>query len=77
MTDAKRSGLFVETNNLMTSASYVARLDDLARVLVRMLGDVPVDHLSFRDGRRLNRLIDRMITAVSRPELLLALSDSK
>ena len=70
MTDAKRPGLFIDARNPARSSHYVARLDDLARVFVRMLGGITVDDLSFRDRKRLNRLIDRVITAVSRTESL-------
>ncbi len=68
MTDAKRPGLLIGARNPARSSHYVAWLDDLARVFVRMLGGVPVDDLSFRDKKRLNRLVGRVIAAVSRPE---------
>lgn len=55
-------------------SSQVARLDDLARVLIRLLNDVPVEQLPYRERKRLHRVTKRILAGVSRPELLIDLS---
>lgn len=58
----------------LPASVYIARLDDLARLLIRLLHAVPLEHLGYREQKRLRRTVGRLLEGVARPELLIDLS---
>lgn len=55
----------------LPASVYIARLDDLARLTVRLLHSVPVDQLGHKERKRLRRTVGKLLAGVARPELLI------
>jgi hypothetical protein len=49
----------------LPASVYIARLDDLARLTVRLLHTVPVEHLSYKERKRLRRTVSKLLAGVS------------
>ena len=57
----------------LPASVYIARLDDLARLLIRLLHAVPLENLGYRERKRLHRTVGKLLDGIARPELLMNL----
>lgn len=62
--------------DVFSASNYLARLDDLARLTLRLLHGVPVERLAYRDRQRLNRTVSKLLAGVSRTEMLIEIEGS-